>query len=124
MKKEDIQKKIDVVLSNLEKLSSLKEKTYEDFASDFRNTDSALYRLQNTMQTIFDIGSYITTSLELRTPDTSPEIKGILDEVNRITHLFYRHIDTRTLYDMLSNGLNDIKELYTALLEVIEEDEK
>ena len=51
-------------------------------------------------------------------------VKGILDEVNRITHLFYRHIDTRTLYDMLSNGLNDIKELYTALLEVIEEDEK
>lgn len=46
MRQEDIQTKIDVIVENLEKLSSLKAKTYEDFISDFRNIDSAIHRLQ------------------------------------------------------------------------------
>lgn len=43
MRRENIQTKIDVILDNIEKLSSLKIKTYEDFVSDFRNVDSALF---------------------------------------------------------------------------------
>ncbi len=137
MKKEDIQTKIDVVLDNLEKLHDLKVKTYEDFISDYRNIDSALHRLQTSIQALLDIGSYIIASLGLKTPNTNSEIIQILSNAgyipkekveaytdmskfrNRIVHL-YNHIDTEMLYDILINELADIKEFYTILLEIIE----
>lgn len=137
MKKEDIQTKIDVMLDNLEKLYSLKTKTYEDFVADFRNIDSALHRLQTSIQALLDIGSYIIASLGLKTPNTNAEIIEILGEAghiskdkiktyikmsqfrNRIVHL-YNHIDTETLYNVLLNELDDIKGFYTSMLKVIE----
>ena len=138
MKKEDIQTKIDVILDNLEKLKSLKTKTNEDFTSDFRNVDSALYRLQTSIQALLDIGSYIIASLGLKTPNTNAEIIEILSEANyipkdraetykkmsqfrnRIVHL-YNHIDTEALYNILLNELSDIKDFYTNLLKIIED---
>src|SRR3990170_7658911 len=140
MKKEDIQTKIDIVLDNLEKLATLKAKTYNDFISDFRNIDSALHRLQTSIQALLDIGSYIIASLGLRTPNTNAEIIDILNEAgyipkdqvekykkmsqfrNRIVHL-YNHIDTEMLYDILMNELDDIKEFYASLLNIIKQHE-
>ena len=139
MNRQDIQSKIDVIIDNLEKLHLLKSKTYNDFISDFRNTDSALHRLQTSIQALLDIGSYIIASLGLRTPNTNAEIIEILGEAgyiptektkvyiemsqfrNRIAvvHL-YNHIDTKALYDILVNELTDIKEFYIKLLEIID----
>jgi len=139
MKQTDIQTKIDVVLDNLEKMSVLKQKSYEDFISDFRNIDSALHRLQTSIQALLDIGGYIISALGLRTPDTNAEIIEILSEAghipgnkratyikmsqfrNRIVHL-YNHIDSGTLYDILVHELDDIKDFSMTLLEVIEKD--
>lgn len=133
----DVQTKIDVILDNLEKLNSLKTKTYEDFVSDFRNINSALHLLQTSIQALLDIGSYIIASLGLKTPNTNTEIIKILSESghiakdkaetyikmskfrNRIVHL-YNHIDTEELYNILVNELDDIKGFYANLLEVIE----
>ncbi len=138
MKKEDIQTKIDVIIDNLGKLNSLRTKTYEDFTSDFRNIDSALYRLQTSIQALLDIGSYIIASLGLKTPNTNAEIIEVLSEANyiskdraetyikmsqfrnRIVRL-YNHIDTETLYDILVNELNDIRGFCTNLLKIIED---
>ena len=138
MNQRDIQTKIDVILDNLQKLNDLKVKTYEDFNSDFRNVDSALHRLQTSIQALIDIGSYIIASLGLRTPNTNSEVIEILTESgyiskdkaetyikmsqfrNRIVHL-YNHIDTHTLYDILINELGDIKNFYTDMLTIIEE---
>ncbi len=137
MNRQDIQSKIDVIIDNLEKLHLLKSKTYNDFISDFRNTDSTLHRLQTSIQALLDIGSYIIASLGLRTPNTNAEIIEILSEAgyiptektkvyiemsqfrNRIVHL-YNHIDTKALYDILVNELTDIKEFYIKLLEIID----
>jgi len=137
MKKEDIQSKIDVVSENLEKLVSLRSMTYEAFISDFRNKDSTLHRLQTSIQALLDIGGYIIANLGLKMPNTNAEIIKILTEAghipedkalafidmskfrNRIVHL-YNHIDTETLYDILVNETNDIKELFAILLGVIE----
>ena len=137
MNRQDIQSKIDVIIDNLEKLHLLKSKTYNDFISDFRNTDSALHRLQTSIQALLDIGSYIIASLGLRTPNTNAEIIEILGEAghiptektkvyiqmrqfrNRIVHL-YNHIDIKSLYDILINELNDVKEFYIKLLEIID----
>lgn len=137
MKKEDIQTKINVLLDNLEKLKYFTSKTYEEFTSDFRNIDSALHRMQTSIQALLDIGSYIIASLGLRTPNTNAEIIEILTEAgyisgnrvetyikmsqfrNRIVHL-YNHIDTDTFYKILVNESSDIKALCEDLLQIIE----
>lgn len=138
MRQEDIQTKIDVIVENLEKLGFFKAMTYEDFISDFRNRDSALHRLQTSIQAILDIGSYIIANLGLKMPNTNAEIIKILSDAgyipeekietytdmskfrNRIVHL-YNHIDTETLYDILLNELDDIKGFYITLLKIIDE---
>ncbi|MDO9028009.1 MAG: DUF86 domain-containing protein [Candidatus Roizmanbacteria bacterium] len=138
MNQTDVQTKIDVILDNLEKLSALKAKTYEDFTSDFRNIDANLYILQTSIQALLDIGSYIIASLGLKTPNANAEIIRILKDANlitedkvetyikmsqfrnRIVHL-YNHIATETLYDILMNELDDLKGLYTNLLKIIDE---
>lgn len=138
MKKEDIQTKIDVISDNMEKLDTLRRRPYEDFISDFRNIDSALHRLQTSIQALLDIGSYIIASLGLRTPNTNAEIIKILGETgyiakekvatytkmsqfrNRIVHL-YNNIDIETLYAILVNEMDDIKGFYLNLLEIIEQ---
>jgi len=140
MDERDIQTKIDVILDNLEKLCILRSKTYEDFISDFRNIDSCLHRLQTSIQALLDMGSYIIASLGLRTPNTNAEIIEILSENgyiskdraetfirmcqfrNRVVHL-YNHIDTKTLYEILVNDLEDIKDFYIALLKIISDSE-
>lgn len=137
MKKEDIQSKIEVILDNLEKLHILKEKSYEDFIADFRNIDSALYKLQTSIQALLDIGSYVIANLGLKMPNTNAEIITILSDAgyipkeklqtyadmskfrNRIVHL-YNHIDTEAIYNILVNELDDIKDFYTTLLSIIE----
>lgn len=138
MKQEEIQTKIDLIVENLEKLGSLKAETYKDFISDFRNIDSALHRLQTSIQALLDIGSYIIANLGLKMPNTNAEIIKILSDAgyipkdkteiyidmskfrNRIVHL-YNHIDTEMLYAFLMNELGDIKDFYTGLLKIIDE---
>ena len=133
----DVQTKIDVIQDNLEKLNTLKAKTFEDFRSDFRNIDSALHRLQTSIQALIDIGSYIVASLGLRAPTTNAEIVEILSDAghlpkgkketyiqlsqfrNRIVHL-YNHIDAKMIYEILTNELDDLKGFYTTLLLIIE----
>lgn len=137
MRQEDIQTKIDVIIENLEKLSSLKAKTYADFISDFRNIDSTLYILQTSIQALLDIGSYIIANFGLKMPNTNADIIKILSDAgyipeekiesytdmskfrNRIVHL-YNHIDTETLYKILTDEFDDIKDFYKNLLEIIE----
>jgi uncharacterized protein YutE (UPF0331/DUF86 family) len=137
----DIQAKIDVIMENIEKLDILKAKSFEEFKSDFRNIDSALHRLQTSIQALLDIGSYIIASLGLRTPNTNAEIIEVLSEEgyippnmektyikisqfrNRIVHL-YNHIDTETLYDILVNELDDVTAFYTDLIKIIEKNKR
>ena len=62
MKKEDMQCKLDIIPENLEKMGILRAMGYEEFTSDFRNMDSALHRLQASIQALVDIGGYIIAS--------------------------------------------------------------
>ena len=138
MRKEDVQSKLDIIPENLEKLEILRTMDYEKFTSDFRNIDSALHRLQTSIQALVDIGGYIIASLGLRTPGTSGEVIEILTERgllnteqrdryismiqfrNRIVH-FYNDTDLKILYQILQEELIDIRELYRTLLLIIAE---
>jgi uncharacterized protein YutE (UPF0331/DUF86 family) len=138
VKKEDVQSKLDLIPENLEKLKILRAKSFEEFASDFRNVDSALHRLQTSIQALVDIGAYIIASLGLRTPSSSAEVIDILVKHglvptqqrdryvtmiqfrNRIVH-FYDDLDLKILYRILNEELFDIRELYRTFLHIIEE---
>ena len=138
MKQEDIQTKLDIIPENLEKLEILRTKSYEEFISDFRNIDSALHRLQTSIQALLDIGGYIIASLGLKTPSSNSEIIEILRDNgyidpekadtyikmvqfrNRVVH-FYNSIDVDLLYKILVNEIEDIKNLFKILIEIIEQ---
>lgn len=138
MRREDVESKLDIIPENLEKLRVLGAMSYGEFISDFRNIDSALHRLQISIQALVDLGGYIIASLGLRTPGTSGEVIDILVEHgllpkdqrdrhismiqfrNRIVH-FYNNIDLKILYKILQEELVDIRELYRIFVEIIEE---
>jgi len=137
MKREDIQSKLNIIPQNLEKLEILRIMGYENFVSDFRNIDSALPRLQTSIQALVDISGYIIASLGLRLPGTSAEVIDILIEHgllekekrdryismiqfrNRIVH-FYNDTDLKILFQILQEELVDIRELYCKLILIIE----
>jgi len=137
MRKEDVQSKLDLIPENLEKIEIFRVMSYEEFISDFRNIDSALHRLQTSIQALVDIGGYIIGSLGLRTPSTSGEVIDILVEHgllkierrdryismiqfrNRIVH-FYNTMNLKILYQILQNELIDIREIYREFIQIIE----
>jgi uncharacterized protein YutE (UPF0331/DUF86 family) len=137
MKKEDVQSKLDLIPENSEKIEIFRAMSYEEFISDFRNIDSALHRLQTSIQALVDIGGYIIASLGLRTPSASGEVIDILVEHgllkigrreryismiqfrNRIVH-FYNTINLKILYQILQNEMVDIRELYREFIQIIE----
>jgi uncharacterized protein YutE (UPF0331/DUF86 family) len=138
MKKEDVQSKLDIIPENMEKVDILRRMSYEEFVVDFRNIDSALHRLQTSIQALVDIGGYIIASLGLRTPSTSGEVIDILIENgllkteqrdryismiqfrNRIVH-FYNNINLKLLYQIIQDELMEILDLYRMFIEIIEE---
>jgi len=138
MRPQDVQSKLDIIPDNLEKLEIFRGMSYEEFTSDFRNIDSALHRLQTSIQAFIDIGAYVIASLGLRTPSTNAEVIDILVERgllspdrrdryismiqfrNRIVH-FYNGINFRILYQIIQDELVDIRELYRILIRIIEE---
>jgi uncharacterized protein YutE (UPF0331/DUF86 family) len=137
VRKEDVQSKLDIIPENIEKLEILRAMSVEVFTSDFRNIDSALHRLQTSIQALVDIGGYIIASLGLRTPSTMAEVIDILAEHNlltserrdryipmiqfrnRIVH-FYNDIDLKILHQILQEELIDIRDLYGTLIQIIE----
>lgn len=137
MKKEEVQRKLDIIPENLEKLKIFQAMDFETFKSDFRNIDSTLHRLQTSIQALVDIGGYIIASLGLRTPGSSAEVIDILVENgflendrkdryismiqfrNRIVH-FYNDIDLKILYQIVQEELNDIRDLFRSLVLIIE----
>jgi len=137
VRKADVQSKLEVVPENIEKLEFLRAKSYQEFCSDFRNIDSALHRLQTSIQALIDIGSYVIAELGLRTPSSNAEVIEILTQAevinpadrdryismiqfrNRVVHL-YNRIDVEVVYRILREELDDIRKLYRVLLDVID----
>lgn len=138
MNQSDIQVKLDTVSENLDRLTQLPLDSYEEFARDFRNTDSALHRLQTAIQALTDIGAYVVSSLGLRTPTSTIDVIEVLRESdliaasraptyikmvqfrNRVVHL-YNRVDHRVIYDIVTRELDDIREFYDRLLSIIED---
>ena len=107
--------------------------SYEEFASDFRNLDSALHRLQTTIQALIDLASFVMAHKGLPAPRTSRDLLVELESAghlppgsaarfgpifgfrNRIVHLYDR-VDDAIVYRILREEQNDLKDLLDLLL--------
>lgn len=128
MTRDQIRSKLDILRENFERLAQIPQSTYEEFAADFRNVDSAKHRLQTSIQALMDIGGYLLAQLGLEAPRTSHEIlerleadgrlpAGAADRFrpifgfrNRVVHLYDR-VDPQIVYAILRDDRADLEEL-------------
>lgn len=134
---EDIEAKLDILRDNLEKLAQLPQATYEEFVADFRNVDSALHRLQTSIQALIDIASFATAKRALGVPRTSLDALQKLEHAgllpagssarfapvvgfrNRFVHLYDR-VDAQIVYRILTEDRGGIEELARLLVAAVE----
>jgi uncharacterized protein YutE (UPF0331/DUF86 family) len=134
---EQVQSKLDVLKANLEKLDQIPQESFELFASDFRNVESALHLLQTSIQALIDLGALLLAREALPTPKTSAEVFLHLERAgrlpagsagrmlpiigfrNRVVHLYDR-IDERRVYEILTEHRQELTELLDLLLDATE----
>jgi len=132
---ESIQSKLDILRENLERMDQIPQRSFDEFASDFRNLDSAQHRLQTSIQALIDLGSHRIAHLGLTPPETSREILEILQTAghlpegsverfgpifgfrNRIVHM-YDKVDPKIVYEILLDSRRDLGDLLRALLSI------
>jgi uncharacterized protein YutE (UPF0331/DUF86 family) len=137
MTRDSLHSKVSIVRANLERLADIPQSSFEEFAADFRNLDSALHRLQTTIQALIDLASYACAGHGLDTPATSRDLLLILEAAgqlptgsverfgrifgfrNRIVHLYDR-IDERIGHRVLCEDRRDLHDLLDLLLASLE----
>ncbi|HEY4158780.1 MAG TPA: DUF86 domain-containing protein, partial [Polyangiaceae bacterium] len=110
---------------------------FSEFNADFRNLDSALHRLQTTIQALIDIACYLVAVRSLGVPRTSLdaleklEAAGLLPEGaakrfapivgfrNRVVHLYDR-VDPQIVYRILTQNRADLTDLTKLLASTVE----
>ncbi len=137
MTESDIRRRIDILRVNLERLAEIPQATFEEFSSDFRNLDSALHRLQTSIQVLLDLGALLVSRQGLPAPRSSIEILSVLEAANQlpagstvrfrpiigfrnlVVHLYDR-IDEEIVYRILTEERKDLVDLLELLLNVLE----
>jgi uncharacterized protein YutE (UPF0331/DUF86 family) len=133
----DVQRRLEILRVNLEYLARIPQATFEEFSADFRNLDSALHRLQTSIQALLDIGAVLASRLGLPAPRTSIDVLSSLEQAghlpegsslkfrpilgfrNRVVQLYDR-IDEKIVYRILTEERGDLAELLDLLLEALE----
>jgi uncharacterized protein YutE (UPF0331/DUF86 family) len=121
--------KLDVIAANQNQLDWLRRLSPNEFAGDARNLDSALHRLQTSIQALLDIGAYVVGCLNLPTPQHSADIiselqkAGFIDPAAAGEYLrmvaFRNRVDADTVYEILQKNLGDLEHLRQTLLDII-----
>lgn len=133
MTEAEVATKVAILRDNLQKLSQIPQASLDEFVSDFRNVDSALHRLQTSIQVLIDVAGLATARLGLGTPSTSRELLQLLETAgalpagstarfgpifgfrNRIVRLYDR-VDDRIVYRILTEERGDLDELARLLV--------
>ncbi len=140
MTKSDIQNMLETVPESIENLEFLQTRDFQEVYFDFHNSNSALYKLQDTIQALIDIGSYIIAQLGLKKPGFNGEIieilmnSGLINDENReryirvlkfrnrLEHL-YRNFDIDIFDEMICKDINDVRIIYEKFYKIIKENE-
>lgn len=119
-----INEKISFVLSNLEKLKTLREIAEPDFYDDFRNIESAKHLLQVSIEAMIDIANHIIARKKLDRPESyghsfrilkehgiisGEKVENLMTMVkfrNRVDHI-YQDLEPEEIYRTLHQNLAD-----------------
>jgi uncharacterized protein YutE (UPF0331/DUF86 family) len=130
-----IEAKLGILRDNLARLAEIPQGSFAEFAADFRNIDSALHRLQTSVQALLDIASYKVGRRGLPPPGTSRDILVVLEGDgalprgaaaryaplfafrNRVVHLYDR-VDPQRVYEILTLHRQDLAALLDLLLAI------
>jgi uncharacterized protein YutE (UPF0331/DUF86 family) len=133
---EVIENKIKKLQEFLERLLKLVNIDKQNFLSDFRNTDSAKYLLQVSIECCLDIATHIIASEKFRSPNDyadsfrvlhergiiPDELIGRLEEMakfrNRLVHIYWE-INDDLIYEIIRNNRNDFNLFIQAILKLI-----
>jgi uncharacterized protein YutE (UPF0331/DUF86 family) len=133
---EVIENKIRKLQGFLEKLSQLAKADKKDFLSDFRNSESAKYLLQVSVECCLDIANHIIASEKFRSPNDytdsfrvlhersiiPDDLIGSLEEMtkfrNRLVHIYWE-INDDLIYEIIQNNLNDFNRFIQIILKLL-----
>jgi len=136
VKPEVIESRIKKLQDYLEKLVELKNINKNEFISDFRNSNSAKYLLQVSIESCLDIANHIIASEKFRSPDDYADSFRVLNEQkivpdslidrliemakfrNRIVHIYWE-VDEDLVYDIIQNYLSDFELFIQSILKVL-----
>ena len=136
VKPEVIENRLKKLQDYLEKLVELKNINKNEFISDFRNSNSAKYLLQVSIECCLDIANHIIASEKFRSPDDYADSFRVLNEQkivpdsfidrliemakfrNRIVHIYWE-VDEDLVYDIIQNYLSDFELFIQSILKVL-----
>ncbi|MCC6667010.1 MAG: DUF86 domain-containing protein [Polyangiaceae bacterium] len=137
MTEAEIGGKLAVLRDNMDKLAQIPQASYDEFVADFRNVDSALRRLQTSIQALIDLAGLTGARLGLGTSSTSRELLERLEAAgvlpagstnrfgpifgfrNRIVHLYDR-VDERIVFRILTEERADLDALARLLVTALQ----
>ena len=135
VKPEVIENRIRKLQEYLEKLAQLQKVEKKEFLADFRNSDSAKYLLQVSIECCLDIANHIIASEKFRSPGDYADSFRVLHEQkivpdslierlvemakfrNRIVHVYWE-IDEDLIYEIIQDYLNDFDLFIQAVLKI------
>lgn len=133
---EVIENRIKKLQEYLDKLSQLAKTQKRGFLADFRNTESAKYLLQVSIECCLDIANHIIASSKFRSPNDYADSFRILHEQkivpdslidnlvemakfrNRIVHIYWE-ISDELVYEIIQEKLGDFNLYIQAILKIL-----
>lgn len=127
---------IDLIDENIRLIEELRSQSFESFSNNFRDIQAAKHSLQEAIEACLDIGSHIIAEKGFRRPEDYKDIykvleeEGIIDPVlsaklqemaqfrNLLVHR-YGKIDTRRIFIIMSEDINDVREFVKIVLRYI-----
>ena len=127
---------VDLIEENLALIEEIKMQGFESFSNNFRDIQAAKHSLQESIEACLDIGSHIIAEKGFRRADDYKDIYKVLEEEriidlvlsaklqemaqfrNLLVHR-YGKIDTKRIFIIMSEDINDIKQFVNTILKYI-----
>ncbi|MCZ7382689.1 MAG: DUF86 domain-containing protein [Candidatus Methanoperedens sp.] len=127
---------IDLIDENIRLIEEIRSQSFESFSNNFRDIQAAKHSLQEAIEACLDIGSHIIAEKGFRRAEDYKDIykvleeEGIIDSVlsaklqemaqfrNLLVHR-YGKVDTRRIFIIMSEDINDVKEFVKTVLKYI-----
>lgn len=126
----------DLIDENTRLIEEIRPQGYESFSNNFRDIQAAKHSLQESIEACLDIGNHIIAEKGFRRAEDykdiykvleeegiiNPELSARLQEMAQFRNLLvhaYGKIDTKRVFIIMSDDLNDIKEFVKKILKYI-----